>query len=620
MPLTDDGLRARDREEILSARIADIRDAYEDPAASEGDLIWAILYALSAATAQQQEADLADLYENAFLTSATGNELSKKVREYGLSRNQATGATGIATFARTSQPTGTYTIPSGYEIQTRGTDPVSFETTQAGALALLEDWESGSLPASYSGDTGNASVQSSTVLSGSYSLELDATSGTTIYSTEDPDTTRRGVRLETDIQLPTNGVGNLLFHVDTGTGQDYYQARVDANNDELAIERSDGGTTTTLSSTSVSVPTGATSVLHLVAEQTVTGTVRATLYDTSNAEIAQAESTDETTYTSGAIGFGSGDANGAKYFDTVTRTRVATNIAATEGGAQTNIAPNRITSFVSPIAGVDAVTNPVGTGDDSYDDLNGVSFRRGVDRETDDELRERALQSNSIGGAATVGAVKTALLDELPRVQSVNVLQNQTSSSNANGNSLPAYSMEPIVDGGTTEDVVAVLEDTLAVTNLARTVGGVNGTKETGTVTSDILDQDITIEITRPSDVVLEITLDIVVDDTYVGDTDIKDSIIEYVGGKRTDGSIANGLPAQQDVRVDKIRDIVHGADNGVRGFDSSATTDGIIIDDNTDGSDDTTNNTNNLRVYAVSNTESATVDAADITVNTTTV
>jgi len=110
----------------------------------------------------------------------------------------------------------------------------------------------------------------------------------------------------------------------------------------------------------------------------------------------------------------------------------------------------------------------------------------------------------------------------------------------------------------------------------------------------------------------VSMSLDVVIDDSYIGDDDIRDQITQYVGGTLSNDSTTIGIGVGEDVRVDKIRDIVVGDDNGVLGFDKSV--DGTPIE-----TTPATTTVDGLDIIDVGENEVAQTDASDatITINT---
>lgn len=298
-------------------------------------------------------------------------------------------------------------------------------------------------------------------------------------------------------------------------------------------------------------------------------------------------------------------------------TSVTVNATAVNGGTQGNVGPNTIVSMPSPPSNSLTVTNPETFGDPSNTLTDGSTpLSRGFDRETDEELRNRALDANAFGGAASVGAVSTAI-ESLDDVISVSANQNATTTDNTGSGGLPEYSTEYIVYGGKTSSIVTEMARVMTAIDFQRTYGGVSGVKETYDVYSDVFEQNLTGEITRPTRVDVDLTIDIVVTDAYAGDKTVKSEVVSYIGGFDVDSTRITGLGISEDVLVDEIESRVTDV-SGVRGI-SNLVVDGDA-DGNHDGTDDRTTNTNGLEVLAISNTEVATCSGADgsITINKT--
>ena len=191
---------------------------------------------------------------------------------------------------------------------------------------------------------------------------------------------------------------------------------------------------------------------------------------------------------------------------------------------------------------------------------------------------------------------------------SVDVNTNQKSIT---VDGLDPYSTEVVVFGGDVLDIVLTLSEVMSATTLLRLQGGVNGTKEETTITIDLLDQDVTVPITRPVVQNLAIEIDVVHDATYDGTVAAKDAIVEYVGGTFADDSVTNGRLLGEDI-------LLNIAENRVEDVDGVQFADITLVDDNGDGTDDSTTNSDGIPIYDVSDSELARVDADDITVSET--
>jgi hypothetical protein len=290
-------------------------------------------------------------------------------------------------------------------------------------------------------------------------------------------------------------------------------------------------------------------------------------------------------------------------------TTVQQNVRAVEGGTIGNVGADRIIEMPSPPANVTGVTNPQPTGDPQFDLTGGDPQTLGQDRETDAELRDRALSPGSIDGAATVGAVAEAVrgLEERP---SLTIYTNRRLTDNANGNGLPKLSAEVVIyrRGATAQTVGETIHEQISIGE--RLVNGINGTANSYTVTDDVLGQDRTIKWSEPTPTALEITVDVVTEAGYAGDVEVERAIAEYIGGTDPDGGAVPGLDVGEDVVVDELESRITDLD-GVVGVAT------VTIDDNSDGTDDTTTRGDGLQAYVVATDEVVEVDAtSDITVN----
>jgi len=248
------------------------------------------------------------------------------------------------------------------------------------------------------------------------------------------------------------------------------------------------------------------------------------------------------------------------------------------------------------------------TGDVTYNDTSGQQFQTGTDRESDAELRDRALVSASRGGATTADAVRSALRD-IDEVIDAQAIENDTLSTDAAGR--PALSIEFSVYGGAKADIGTTLHENVGLTE--RLVGGFVGNAVSYTVTDDLLADDETYTWSRPNIDNIDLSLDVVVDEAYAGDEAVKSALVEYIGGTDVDGSVVTGTSIGEDVRTDAIRDRVVGRDLGVRGVAN------ITIDANGDGTDDTTTDANGLRVYDVPNSDVTQTNALNGSITLTT-
>lgn len=284
------------------------------------------------------------------------------------------------------------------------------------------------------------------------------------------------------------------------------------------------------------------------------------------------------------------------------------DIRCTETGPQGNVGANSITVMLESQPGVQSVTNPEPVGDPSYTLTNGqTQLTSGADRESDASLRDRALDTVAIGGAGTAEALELALENE-EEIISANVFTNRSGSVVQN---VDPWHTEVRVYGGDVDVIADILYDVLPLTTLKSLQGGANGTLNSTTIDGGELYGQLNIPITRPTELDLWITLDIVHDGSYSGTAFAKDAVVEYIGGTTTDGSTVTGLGQGDDVIVSEVENVVEDV-TGVVSVTSS------VIDRDNDGTDDTVTDSDGVQVYPIDNTEVPHVFADNITINET--
>lgn len=276
---------------------------------------------------------------------------------------------------------------------------------------------------------------------------------------------------------------------------------------------------------------------------------------------------------------------------------VNANAVAQSAGIEGNVAAGTVDTFTSGVSGIDFVTNPNPMGDPSFSDTNGETYRRGTDLESDENLRQRALdQTTSIGGAGTLPAIRSAL-SKVDSVLSYTIYVDQANDT-----------IEPVVYGGTDSNVAQALFDVVVLTE--ETVGGVNGTAVSVSINSPTLASGSrTMNFSRPTVANVDLTIDLVYDDTYVGKEDLRTQLTDYIGGPRPDGITANGdVDVGEDVYLTDLEGIVEQDGNGVVGVTGITTTPSKTTD------------ANGLEIISIADNEVAETDGTDgsITINET--
>lgn len=125
----------RSAEEIANAIESELKIINSSAATTEGTQNYAFILSMATTLAERQEVSLNELYDAAYITDATDEELTKRARGIGVIRQDATAATGVVEFSRGSPASTNRTAPSGTQVSTGGDDAADFETTE---LAIIE--------------------------------------------------------------------------------------------------------------------------------------------------------------------------------------------------------------------------------------------------------------------------------------------------------------------------------------------------------------------------------------------------------------------------------------------------------------------------------------------------
>lgn len=181
------------------------------------------------------------------------------------------------------------------------------------ASTVLDDFEDGDMN-EYSGSTAGYTVQSSTVLEGSYSLECNDAYERLGYTT---DSTTRGNEYKCRVMAPSGGPTPLGLLVGVQNPDfpfnDCYCTFVNVPNDRLSLLKKEGGNNNWLDGVDISLSDGTEYIAGLRYDSS---TVQAVVYDSSGTELASTNSVSDGTYSGGTFGFYCGsDVPG--YFDYV---------------------------------------------------------------------------------------------------------------------------------------------------------------------------------------------------------------------------------------------------------------------------------------------------------------
>lgn len=612
MPLTGGEYQQRTKREILAFLEAELRSEFgEDIDLTESSAFRTFAEAISGVDADDIEPVLQQVHDAAFLESADGENLDKLVAILGISRRSAVHATGVVEFRHGSTTQSDYTINNGSVIQTNDSDdPVLFETTELVTLSLFDDFEDGTLDSSYIGQTGDFDVVDGSASSdpspteGGFMLKSSAVSGSAIFI--DALETSRGSKMDfRNYMQGTGGVAANLFGVIDS--DNHYRIKIDQSGEHaIEVVTQGGGVTTLQDDTTVSVPSDEWLRNEIDWEGQEGGRIVSRLYDSNDNLISEIKVTGEDRIDEGGFGFESLDGNVNKYWDHSGERAVQADARAVEGGPVGNIGANTLTVMPSVPSGLDSATNPWAMGDADNRLTTTVEFSTGRPEETDEELRERATISEGARGKATLPAI-LAEISELPEAESVSVYENKTNNDNTGSGGLPPKSFELVYYGtDPTQDIANALFDVKGFT--ARDYGGAHGTEVTETVTAEN-GQQFTLRWTEPNKVDVNMTLDIVVNDEFIGEDELRDRLVSYIGGEQSNGINTLGTGTGEDVYVDQIEDVVTGPDDtGVIGVASYSFTPSVTTD------------SNGLEVVSIGANEVARTNATDgsITLNIT--
>lgn len=188
------------------------------------------------------------------------------------------------------------------------------------------------------------------------------------------------------------------------------------------------------------------------------------------------------------------------------------------------------------------------------------SFSGGQARETDVDLRKRYFDGLSMGGSARLAAIRSEL-QRVEGVKSVHLEENETDVDKSGSGGLPPHSVQATVYGGTVDDIA----DKLLKSRSAgvRLIGG-----RTATLT-DTDGQIHTMRFDRPTqkDIYVDIK-DLTTDSQQFpndGKDQIKDKVIEVIGGVDSEGVFHGGFGVGEDAYHLAVAHAVKSVD-GVKG------------------------------------------------------
>ena len=560
------------KREILEAMLAVYEDSFNRELSTNEVAVLVQFADPIAGYFENQQQDLDGVLRALDIDEAIGESLDNLGQLVGVFRRGARPASVRLQFQSNDPVTRTYTVPSNARAQTDSSNPVTFATDSPLRLHYLDGFEDDDI-VEYSGDTGSFQTQSSTVETGSYALESTGSGGILNLNYSIADASRYHIQI-----YPSTGAQPAFLYGATNLSN-YYEARVDQQNSEIAVDVVDGGTRTNLGSTAASVPAG--EFLHLQVSWGADASHSLTLFDSTGAEVATLNTSEaEATFEEGSYGVRE-SAGQTAYFDELTMSRASVPATATEAGGRTNVGANTVTVLTQSYNGINDVTNP-------------LESDGGRDREGDSAYRARIQDELSDGAASTLPAVLSSL-DQIDETKTVSVIVNDTNSTDAEGR--PGHSFEPVVDVNSDfySDVAEAIVETKAVGDTS--VGGYAGTSVTRTVElSNGQTKDVTFSVPAAVQIYVDCTLEST--DNYAGDDAVRDAVVQYIGGTLTGGDNVDGrLGVGDDVIYNTVIDAIMSVPG---------------VYDITDLQVDTSSSPSGESNISIANTENATADGED--------
>ncbi|MEK3963558.1 baseplate J/gp47 family protein [Paenibacillus sp. FSL H7-0323] len=220
---------------------------------------------------------------------------------------------------------------------------------------------------------------------------------------------------------------------------------------------------------------------------------------------------------------------------TLTTGTATVAIEALEPGVSGNVAAGAISVVVNPVPDITGVTNV-------------VAVTGGREKETDAEFRSRFDLSVAGGGAASVDALRGALL-RMPTVRAAAIIENTGMTKDAAGR--PPKSFEAYVLGGDELEISTAI--------FATKSGGVEAHGSISKQVADLGGQLHTVKFSRANEVGIKVSVSVTKNAQYPidGDDQIRSAIITYIGGEDAAGSYYNGLSMGATVVYTRLISVV---------------------------------------------------------------
>ena len=160
--------------------------------------------------------------------------------------------------------------------------------------------------------------------------------------------------------------------------------------------------------------------------------------------------------------------------------------------------------------------------------------------ETDKELRDRHADIGANGLSSSVNGIRSTILQDVPSVQSVVIIEN--SGSTTDGGGRPANSFESICYGGVDADIATAI--------LKAKPAGIQAYGSTTVTVKDDSGNDQTIKFSKATALNVWVKVALTKDASYPsnGDALVKTEVLKYIGGTDADSTVYGGLGMGQSV------------------------------------------------------------------------